>query len=136
MSQETQAKPATVAEIKKQCRGVADDPQFIVEVIEAGFTIEEALSLWADRQQERIEQLQKDREEEARKREEAEKKAASGVPPLDEGDDSEPNEGLATEFIDLVNQKVKRGMSRQKAVSRVVKEHPEVHARFVAAANQ
>jgi ClpP class serine protease len=134
MSEETKPKAATVAEIKKQCRGSASDPDFIVEVVDADCTIEDALSLWADRQQERIEQLKKEKDEETRKREEAEKKADSGVSPLIE-DEIREDVGDPGEFIDLVNQKISRGMSRAKAVSRVAKEHPEVHARFVAAAN-
>jgi signal peptide peptidase SppA len=134
MSEETKPKAAAVAEIKKQCRGSADDPEFILEVVDAECTIEEALSLWADRQQERIEQLKKDRDEEVRKREEAQKKIDSGVPPLVE---EEIHDGTAdpSEFLDLVQKKIDRGMSRAKAVSKVVKEHPEVHASFVASAN-
>jgi len=155
---------ATYAELLVACDGIdpqnsADDAKFLARLQNQEATAEAAGRAWckelkgrADKAKADLEAANKakaDAEEAAKKAKadaateekaatDAAKKATSGVDPLEEKKgESATGTGSAKEQFDaLVEEKIKAGLTRPKAISAVVAKNPELHQAMLAEANE
>lgn len=135
---------ATIAQLKAACPGAPGD--FLLSQIEAGATLAVAQSAWtaklaADLKAKDDAIAAKDKEIEDLKAKAATTKPSGSKPlkttPASSSQETtiETETGAAAEFNALVAEKVKAGLSRGKAISSVVRDHADLHQRYIAEAN-
>lgn len=118
--QAAQPAPATYAELKAGCVGA--DPAFICSQLESGATLPAAQQAWMGEQNRRLEASQK----------------KPGVDPIGTrpANPAKSYSGDAKADWDAaVKSKMDAGMTRQRAVSAVVADNPELHAAYVQSHN-
>ena len=135
MSEVVTPKVATSKEIKAACVGCSSD--FVLAQLEAGATMDAVKDAW-------IEQLAADRDAEqaksadlSAKLTEAESKAAtppkSGVTPIGSSQSQSVSADPIAEFAEAVKEKQSSGMDRQRAMSLVIAENPQLHQDYLTA---
>lgn len=151
MSQETETKAATIQELKAAFPK-ADD-SFHVAQLEKGATLEAARTSYTALLEAKVEADKKAAEEAEQKHKaeleaaaaktaEAEKKAQAAaedtgndVVRTEAGSENGGGNDPAAEFRELVEKKVKGGMTRARAVAEVARDNPKLRHAMVAAAN-
>ena len=142
MANDTKAepRPATYHELTAICGG--DEQSFICSQLAANATADAAACAWgAELRKQRDEARQaaataKAEADTARaEAEEAKAKAKSGVSPLGSQTGKKNDADPIDAFRDAVNAKMAAGLPKQKAVAAVVRENPELHQAYIAAAN-
>lgn len=125
---------ASLSELKSALVGASSD--FILGVLERGATLQDAQESWI---LELSEKATRQAEETKRMQDAAAKKHSTGVDPLGEEEGARTadcNGSAADEWNEKLEQKVKRGMSRQKASSQVNRENPGLRQQFIAEYNE
>lgn len=134
----TQAAPvaATLVQIEAACPGA--DSAFVLQQLRVGATVPAAQSAWMAEQKNQLDKFKADQA--AKEAEQSVPKPAGkkpGVPALAAGT-SQPAETEGdpiAEWNELLDAKIKGGMSRERAVSALAREKPELRQQMVAAYN-
>lgn len=131
---------ANIAELQEACPGATSD--FLVQQLEKGATVAQAMKAHMSAQAAANEALIKERDELKTKAAEAEKKPGKrGVAPLAAGDgEAEAEEAWsdlgANEFLKIgVEERVAKGQKRERAVSGMFAAHPGLQEAVIAEAN-
>lgn len=125
MSEQT-PQAASYADLKACLPGA--DSDFICKQLESNATIDQAQSSWMEEQNRRIEAAEKKAKETS-----VEVPGVDGL--QDEKADSADNGNASEAFWASVAAKEKGGMSRQRAVSKTVREDKELHAAMLSEVN-
>lgn len=142
MSEDHKTVAATAAELKANCKGAS--PEFILNQLEAGATLSQALVAHADAMNAKLEAekeahaKQIENAKKAHELEVAELKAKlerPGVKPVAsgdkiEGDDSDPITAYEAKLIEA-----KKSLPADKAAAKVARENPELRAAYIEAIN-
>jgi len=134
----TAPKAVTIKELRAGCPGA--DEKFLVAQIEREATLPQAQHAWMEEQSKRLaaaEKAQAEAEAKAKAKEEADAKRP-GVDPVSEsgsgkGDD---NTDALARWNEAVAAKEAQLKDRGKAIRAVVREDPDLHAAYIAAANE
>jgi len=130
----TQAAPvaATLVQIEAACPGA--DSAFVLQQLRVGATVPAAQSAWMAEQKNQLDKFKADQAEQSVPKPAGKK---PGVPALAAGT-SQPAETEGdpiAEWNELLDAKIKGGMSRERAVSALAREKPELRQQMVAAYN-
>lgn len=139
VSETTSTPSVTAAAIREACPGCTSE--FVAKRLEIGASLDECRSAHMELLQVKNEQLTeqvKSLEEKLAKSEEAFEnlKASKGKhAPVGSAPEEKKASSAVDDFKAAVDEKVKAGMARDKALKAVVKENPELHKAYLAAVN-